>query len=142
MKKPTAILTLGALLVAGGAAHADFSSGTYKGVTRWKKPVSLAVSQRAVKDFRIRVHYRCTDADEFWTTEKGFPAMKVRDGRFTGRFGTADGAYNVTVKGALERRAAKGSYRAERHYDADGNLDADGRVTCRVTKTAWGAKKR
>ena len=137
-----AMAAVGAVLVAAGAAQARFSEGAYRGVTERDKPVSFKVSDRSVRGFKIRVRYGCTDFDRFWTTEDGFPAIRIRHGRFTGRFRTSDGTYEATIRGTFDGRRAKGSYVAERTYDADGNLDPRGRVTCNVTETDWAAKRR
>ena len=142
MRNAIATLTVGALLVVGGSAWAAFSTGTYRGETERERPVSFKAANRAVTGFKIRVRYGCTDLDSFWTTEDGFPAMRIRRGSFAGRFQTRDGAYTATIRGELSRRTAKGSYVAERTYDRDGNLDPRGRVGCRVTKTSWTARKR
>ena len=137
-----AMAAVGAAVVAVGAAQARFSEGVYTGVTEREKPVSFKVSDRRVRGFKIRVRYGCTDFDRFWTTEDGFPAIRIRRGRFTGRFQTSDGTYEATIRGTLDGRRATGSYVAERTYDAEGNLDPRGRVTCNVTKTAWTANRR
>jgi hypothetical protein len=142
MRKAIAMLALGGTLAAAGAVQARFSEGVYRGVTEREKPVSFRASDRQVRGFKIRVRYGCTDFDRFWTTEDGFPAIRIGRGRFEGRFRTSDGTYEATIRGTLEGRRAKGSYVAERTYDRDGNLDPRGRVTCSVTKTAWTAKRR
>lgn len=144
MKKTIAVLALGGVAVLGPSAHAGFSEGTYRGQTRWEKPLSFAASKekRRVTGFRVRVRYRCTDSDTFWTTEDGFPPIRIRRGRFSARFQTSDGSYTATIRGTFDGRTAEGSYEAERRYDRDGNLDPRGNVTCDVTKTAWTAAKR
>ena len=138
----TAILA--AALVAGGSAEAAFAPGEYRGQTKAERPLSFAASKakRKVTSFTIRVRYSCTDADTFWTTEDGFPAIRIRRGRFAGTFQTRDASYTATIRGAFDGRAAKGSYKAERRYDRNGNLDPRGRVICSVTRTAWTAKRR
>ena len=135
---------LAAALMGGGYAEAAFAPGAYRGETRSERPLSFAASKekRSVTGFKIRVRYRCTDADSFWTTEDGFPAIRISRGRFTGKFQTRDESYSATIRGSFDGRAATGFYTAERHYDRDGNLDPRGRVTCSVTKTAWTAKRR
>ena len=138
------IAMLAAALVAGGSAEAAFVPGAYRGETKWERPLSFAASKekRKVTSFKIRVRYRCTDADAFWATEDGFPAIRIRRGRFSGTFQTRDGSYTATIRGTFDGRAAEGSYMAERRYDRNGNLDPRGRVTCSVAKTAWTARRR
>lgn len=135
---------LATALVAGGAAEAAFAPGAYRGKTKAERPLSFAASKekRKVTSFTIRVRYRCTDADAFLATEDGFPAIRIRRGRFSGTFQTRDASYRATIRGAFDGPTAKGFYAAERRYDRNGNLDPRGRVTCSVTRTAWTAKRR
>jgi hypothetical protein len=141
MKKLITILTLAAVVGVVATAYA-FKAGDYKGQTQWDKPITFSASKAEVTRFKIKVRYGCTDFDMFWTREKGFPAIEIgEDGKFSGRFTNDDGSYKSTVKGTLTGKAAKGSFSAERTYDAHGNLDPKGNVTCIVHKTKWTAKK-
>jgi hypothetical protein len=142
MNKLIAILTMTSLLGVVAAADARFRAGTYKGETKRDKPVSFTATKREVSAFKIKVRYGCTDFDTFWTSEKGFPIIKIGDeGKFSGRFTNADGSYKSKIKGTLTGRTAKGSFIAERTYDAQGNLDPQGDVTCYAHKTTWSAEK-
>jgi hypothetical protein len=141
MKKSISILTLVALLGAVATAYA-FKAGEYKGQTQRDRPITFSASKAEVTRFKIKVQYGCTDFDMFWTREKGFPAIEIGDeGKFSGRFTNSDDSYSSTVRGTLTGKTAKGSFSAERTYDAQGNLDPNGKVTCTVQKTKWTAKK-
>ena len=143
MKKLLAVLTVSALVLGIGVAQASFSAGAYKGKTQWKKPVSFTASKTEVTKFKIRVQYGCTDGDAFWTTESGFPAMKIKSSdKFGGKFANSDGSIQITIKGKLTGKTAKGSYFGERTYNSSGELDPDGNITCYRTKETWKAKKR
>lgn len=144
MRKAAASLTVGALLFGGASALAGFAGGGYRGETELERPVSFRASKekRRVLEFEIRVRYSCSDSARFWTTEDGFPGIRIRRARFGGTYRTSDGSYEATIRGALDGRRARGSYVAQRRYDRDGNLDPRGRVTCAVAKTSWSAKLR
>ena len=141
MKRLITVLTLAALLGGVASAYA-FKAGDYKGKTQRDRPVTFTASKAEVTRFKIKVQYGCTDFDEFWTRERGFPAIEIgEDGQYVGRFTNADRSYTSRVKGTLVGKRASGSFSAERTYDAQGNLDPNGKVTCVVQKTKWTAKK-
>jgi hypothetical protein len=143
MKRLLTILTI-TTAVLGTAAIADaaFKAGTYKGKTQWDKPMSFTASKTEVTGFKIRAQYGCTDFDQFYTTEKGFPAIKINDeGKFVLRFTNSDGSYTGKIKGTLTGKTAKGWYEAERTYNRNDELDPNGNITCIVHRTTWKAEK-
>jgi hypothetical protein len=143
MKRLLTILAI-ATVVLGAAAVADaaFKAGSYKGQTKWDKPMSFTASKTEVTGFKIRAQYGCTDFDQFYTTEKGFPAMDIdEDGKFRGRFTNSDGSFTARVRGTLTGKTARGSYLAKRTYNGKGELDPNGNITCEVHKMSWTAEK-
>ena len=141
MNKLLTILTITALLGTAAVADAAFKAGDYKGKTKWDKPISFDASKTEVTGFKIKVQYGCTDFDQFYVTEKGFPAMEIDDeGKFSGRFQNDDGSINLKIKGKLEGKKARGSFEAERTYSGN-DLDPNGNVTCMTHKVTWNAKK-
>jgi hypothetical protein len=143
MKKLLTILTVTALLGAVGTADAGFKAGTYKGTTKWDKPMSFTATKSEVSAFKIKVRYGCTDFDTFTIREKGFPAIAIDDeGKFGARFTNEDGSYTAKIKGTLSGKTAKGSFLAKRTYNGRDELDPNGSITCEVPKMSWSAKKQ
>jgi len=100
----TAILLL--TLASGTLAAAGVA---YSGKTSQKQPVSFRIFASAVHRFKIIVLDKCPDGHTLRVTA-GYPAMRVKNGRFGGRFVPIGGhsGEKATLHGTVSGKKASG----------------------------------
>jgi len=86
-----------------------YAAANYAGRTSQHAPISLTVSAGAVRKIHFTIYIKCPSGHKYAIAAKGFPAIKIANGKFAEKFVALHASATATIKGKVRPRRVTGS---------------------------------
>jgi hypothetical protein len=120
------------VLVGAVGAYGAVRSSHYAGRTSQRMPISFQRTGAAITHLQFHIIDRCSDGTQLFVHDFGFPALRIRNSRFGGKFvAKPPQKASAIISGRVQGRTVRGTL-SDRTRNSTGKICA-GQATFRLT---------